>query len=69
MEMNPHGIRRYAGKVALVTGGASGIGRATAARLADEGAEVVVADNNAALACRDRCPATRGGREGVSYRG
>jgi 3-oxoacyl-[acyl-carrier protein] reductase len=50
MEMNPHGIRRYDGKVALVTGGASGIGRATAARLADEGAEVVVADNNAALA-------------------
>jgi NAD(P)-dependent dehydrogenase (short-subunit alcohol dehydrogenase family) len=33
-----------AGRVALVTGGASGIGAATAARLAAEGAAVVVAD-------------------------
>ena len=32
------------GRVALVTGGASGIGRATAARLAAQGARVVVAD-------------------------
>jgi NAD(P)-dependent dehydrogenase (short-subunit alcohol dehydrogenase family) len=36
--------RRLSGKVALVTGGARGIGRAIAARLVAEGAEVLVAD-------------------------
>jgi NAD(P)-dependent dehydrogenase (short-subunit alcohol dehydrogenase family) len=35
---------RVKGKVALVTGGASGIGRASALRLAEEGAQVVVTD-------------------------
>ena len=35
---------RMTGKVAMVTGGASGIGRACAARLAVEGARVVLAD-------------------------
>jgi len=37
---------RFAGKIAVVTGGASGIGAATVARLAAEGAEVLVADRN-----------------------
>jgi NAD(P)-dependent dehydrogenase (short-subunit alcohol dehydrogenase family) len=35
---------RFAGKRAVVTGGASGIGRATALRLVDEGAHVLIAD-------------------------
>lgn len=35
---------RFAGKVAVVTGGASGIGAATARRLVDDGASVVIAD-------------------------
>ena len=37
---------RFEGKVAIVTGGASGIGRATALRLAAEGASVLVADRD-----------------------
>lgn len=36
--------RRLEGKIAIVTGAASGIGRATAKRLASEGATVVLAD-------------------------
>ncbi len=38
---------RLADKVALLTGGASGIGRACALRYAEEGADVVVADRDA----------------------
>jgi NAD(P)-dependent dehydrogenase (short-subunit alcohol dehydrogenase family) len=37
---------RFVGKAALVTGAASGIGKATAMRLGSEGAEIVAADRN-----------------------
>ena len=39
---------RLEGKVAIVTGAGSGIGRATARRFAAEGAKVVIADLNGA---------------------
>lgn len=42
MTRNPEG--RYVGKVAVVTGGASGLGAALAALIVDEGGSVVIAD-------------------------
>jgi NAD(P)-dependent dehydrogenase (short-subunit alcohol dehydrogenase family) len=38
-----NGAGRVAGKVALITGGGTGIGRAIAVRLVQKGADVVVA--------------------------
>jgi meso-butanediol dehydrogenase / (S,S)-butanediol dehydrogenase / diacetyl reductase len=52
-------VERFTDKVVLITGAASGIGRATAERLADEGASLVLTDVNAdgleqtAETCRD----------------
>jgi meso-butanediol dehydrogenase / (S,S)-butanediol dehydrogenase / diacetyl reductase len=42
--MEQRELGRFAGAAALVTGGAHGIGRACAARLAEEGAHIAVAD-------------------------
>jgi NAD(P)-dependent dehydrogenase (short-subunit alcohol dehydrogenase family) len=42
--MSDSKCRRLEGRVAVITGGASGIGLATAIRLADEGAQIVIGD-------------------------
>ncbi|MGE5723395.1 MAG: SDR family NAD(P)-dependent oxidoreductase, partial [Sphingomonadales bacterium] len=58
--------RRFEGKSVLVTGGASGIGRATAKAFAREGALVVVADWNGDGAAEAAAEIERGGGTATS---
>jgi NAD(P)-dependent dehydrogenase (short-subunit alcohol dehydrogenase family) len=53
---------RLEGKVALITGGGNGIGRATVLRFLDEGASVVFADLNEASAAETLDLAARSGK-------
>lgn len=59
-------MKRFAGKVAIVTGAASGIGRAAARRLADEGAAVVIADLNAPGAADVAAAISEGGGQALA---
>jgi NAD(P)-dependent dehydrogenase (short-subunit alcohol dehydrogenase family) len=54
-------MNRLAGKVAIVTGGASGMGRATVMRFLADGAKVVVADLNEANGAETIAVAKAGG--------
>ena len=46
LDERARGARRFEGQSAVVTGAGQGIGRATARRLAQEGARVVIVDRN-----------------------
>jgi len=59
-------MKRFAGKVAIVTGAASGIGRAAARRLAEEGAAVVIADLNAQGAADVATAISEGGGQALA---
>jgi NAD(P)-dependent dehydrogenase (short-subunit alcohol dehydrogenase family) len=58
--------RRVAGKVAVVTGGGSGMGRTGAALLAQEGARVVIADINEAAGSRVAESIVKAGCDAIS---
>jgi len=59
--------RSIAGKVAIVTGSASGMGRATAHLFADEGARVAVADRNGPGAVAVAAEITGAGGEAAAW--
>lgn len=59
-------MSRFAGKVALISGSGRGIGRATALRLADEGAAVVVLDVDRAAAEETATLLSRGGARALA---
>jgi NAD(P)-dependent dehydrogenase (short-subunit alcohol dehydrogenase family) len=57
---------RFQGKVVVVTGGASGIGRAAAERFADEGDAVAIADVNAEEARKAAAALVEAGRSALA---
>ncbi|MFC1591277.1 SDR family NAD(P)-dependent oxidoreductase [Thermodesulfobacteriota bacterium] len=60
------GLLRFAGKTAMVTAAGSGIGRAVALRLAEEGADVIVSDINAQTAQETGAMVTAMGRRALA---
>jgi NAD(P)-dependent dehydrogenase (short-subunit alcohol dehydrogenase family) len=59
--------QRFDGRVAVITGGASGIGRGIAYRFAAEGAEVIIADLNEAAGAETAEAAAAAGLPSVSF--
>ena len=59
---------RLQDQIAIITGGASGIGRATAIRFADEGAHIVVADLNAERSAETVAAVKALGRRAIAVR-
>ncbi len=64
----PAGMTRLAGKVAIVTGAAQGIGRAIAMRLAEEGAKVAIADIQEEVAGETARQLTTVGHEAIAVK-
>ncbi len=62
-DQHANGMVRFTGQVALVVGGAHGIGKAIAARLGREGASVVIADVDRSSAEAARCEMCAGGAD------
>jgi NAD(P)-dependent dehydrogenase (short-subunit alcohol dehydrogenase family) len=63
-----HSSRRFEGKTAIVTGAASGIGRATAVRLASEGAQVACLDIDLDKVSETAAALVTLGAKAVAYR-
>jgi dihydroxycyclohexadiene carboxylate dehydrogenase len=63
------GARRFEGKTAIVSGAGQGHGRATARRLAQEGAALMLVDRHAAGAKRTRDELTQFGSDADTYVG
>ena len=65
MSSTSHNNGRLEGKIALITGAASGIGRATAERFAHEGAKVALTDINPDKGAQLAENLTKGGHDAI----